>query len=51
MVYTSDLSDLNEAYGCELGDLNWNPYCDLNIDDKVDASDLFDLSKNYGNSF
>ncbi|NIR87986.1 hypothetical protein GWO13_10740 [Candidatus Bathyarchaeota archaeon] len=46
----SDLSDLNEAYGSELGDSNWNPNCDFNGDDKVDASDLFDLSKNYGKS-
>jgi len=49
-VGTSDLSDLNEAYGSEPGDPNWDVYCDLNDDDKIDASDLFDLSKNYGNS-
>ena len=44
----SDLSDLNKLYGSKLGDPNWNPNCDSNRDDKVDASDLFILSKNYG---
>jgi len=44
----SDLSDLNEAYGSESGDSNWDQYCDFNGDGKVDAVDLFDLSKNYG---
>ena len=47
-VDKSDLSDLNEAYGYELGDPNWNPYCDLNGDSKVDALDLYSLSRNYG---
>ena len=40
----SDLSDFSEAYGSEPAD----PNCDFNKDDKVDASDLFILSKNYG---
>jgi len=45
-----DLSELNEAYGHELGDPNWTTYayCDFKGDNKVDALDLFDLSKNYG---
>ena len=47
-VGTSDLSDLNEAYGSEPGDPNWDVYCDLNDDDKIDASDLFNLAQNYG---
>jgi len=36
------------AYGSEFGDPDWNPDCDFNGDNKVDASDLFDLEKNYG---
>ena len=47
-VNKDDLDELNEAYGSEPGDDNWNPNCDLNNDGKVDALDLFDLSKNYG---
>jgi len=47
-VGTSDLIALNEAYGSELDDSNWDVYCDLNGDDKVDSSDLFGVSKNYG---
>ncbi len=47
-VDDSDLSDLSKAYGCKLGDDDWNPNCDFNWDGTVDASDLFDLSKNYG---
>jgi hypothetical protein len=47
-VDDSDLSDLNEAYGSKPGDSNWNPKCDFQGDNKVDALDLFDLSKNYG---
>ncbi len=51
-VGASDLSDLNEAYGSESGDPNWTTYvyCDLNGDDKIDALDLFELGKNYGES-
>ena len=44
----TDLVDFSKAYGAESGDANWNPNCDLNNDGKVDVSDLFDLSKNYG---
>ncbi len=43
-----DLEALNNAYGSERGDPKWNLNCDFNWDDKVDAADLFDLSKNYG---
>jgi hypothetical protein len=49
-VGTSDLIAFCDAYGSEPGDSNWDVYCDLNGDDKIDASDLFDLSKNYGGS-
>ncbi|MDH5267349.1 MAG: hypothetical protein OEW62_06675 [Candidatus Bathyarchaeota archaeon] len=48
-VGTSDLIAFSDAYGSEPGDPNWNPYCDFS-DEKIDASDLFDLSKNYGGS-
>jgi len=47
-VDASDLFALSKAYGSELGDPNWDSYCDFNGDDKADASDLFDLGKNYG---
>ena len=49
-VGTSDLIAFSDAYGSEPGDPNWNPYCDFS-DEKIDASDLFDLSKNYGESY
>jgi len=49
-VNNSDLSALSNAYGLEPGDLSWNPNCDFYGDNKVDAYDLFDLSKNYGKS-
>ena len=49
-VEKDDLDELNEAYGSEPGDPNWNPYCDFNGDDKVDVLDFFDLGKNYGES-
>jgi len=47
-VGTSDLIAFSDAYGSEPGDPNWDPYCDFNSDEKIDASGLFDLSKNYG---
>jgi len=47
-VGTSDLIVFSEAYGSEPGDPNWNPYCDLNGDDKIDILDLANLSKNHG---
>ncbi len=43
----ANLFDLSKAYGSSPGDHNWNPSCDFNKDNKVDVSDLFDLSKNY----
>ena len=49
-VDASDLVALSEAYGSKPGDANWNPHCNFNCDGKVDASDLFDQSKNYGES-
>ena len=49
-VGTSDLIVFSDAYGSEPGDPNWDPYCDFNSYEKIDASDLFDLSKNYGES-
>jgi len=48
IVDGSDLSELSEAYGSEPGDSNWNPYCDLNGDDKIDILDLATLGKNHG---
>ena len=43
----ANVFDLSKAYGSEPGDPNWNLHCDFNKDNKIDASDLFDLSKNY----
>jgi len=48
VVDACDLFDLGKAYGSELGDSNWNSDCDFNIDNKVDTSDLLDLSENHG---
>jgi len=47
-VDDSDLSNLNEAYGSDPSKPNWNPNCDFNNDDIVNALDLFELGKNYG---
>jgi hypothetical protein len=43
-----DLDALANAYGSTSISPNWNPNCDLNEDNKVEALDIFDLSKNYG---
>ena len=37
------------AFG-QTGSPNWNPYADMNADNKIDASDLCDLSENYEKS-
>jgi hypothetical protein len=47
-VNVFDLLDLGKAFGSDYGSPNWNIYCDFNNDHAVDASDLHDLSKNYG---
>ena len=47
-ININDLILLVEAYGATSTSPNWNPNCDLNDDNKVDASDIFELSKNYG---
>jgi hypothetical protein len=43
-----DLFGLGWAYGSDPSKPNWNPDCDFNRDGRVDASDLRDLSNNYG---
>jgi len=50
IVSVLDLSAVGEAYGTAPGMTNWNSNCDFNKDDKVDVFDLFDQSKNYGES-
>lgn len=56
-VDSLDLLSWSNAYGShgpnynypgEPASPNWNSNCDFNKDNKVDASDLFYLSKNYG---
>jgi len=52
-VNASDVSVFSNTYGSKPGDSNWNPDCNFdgfNGDNKVDAFDLFDQSKNYGKS-
>lgn len=49
-VNDSDISALSNAYGSQPGDSNWIPNCNFEVDNKVDAYDLFDLGKNYGKS-
>jgi len=48
LVDAFDLFDLSKAYESNKSMPNWNPECDLNCDDKVNASDLFALNENYG---
>lgn len=43
-----DLYAVGIAYKTIPGNPNWNPNCDFNKDDKVDNSDLTDVSENYG---
>jgi uncharacterized delta-60 repeat protein len=43
-----DLFDVGKAFGSDLSESNWNPYCDFNNDNKVDTIDLLYLSENYG---
>jgi subtilisin family serine protease len=47
-VNNADLILLKQAYGAIPVSPNWNPNADLNKDDKIDASDLYILSRNYG---
>jgi parallel beta-helix repeat protein len=47
-VDSDDLSQVATTYGSSSETPNWNPNCDINRDDKVDVFDLFNLSKNYG---
>ena len=45
-----DLFDVGKAYDTAPSQPNWNIECDFNRDDKVNATDLSDLSTNYGTS-
>jgi parallel beta-helix repeat protein len=45
-----DLSQLGIAYGSTSNKPNWNPNCDLNLDDIINTLDLFLVGKNYGNT-
>jgi hypothetical protein len=50
-VDSSDLSALSSAYGSMPTMPNWNATCDINIDGKVDARDLYLLAKDYGKTY
>jgi hypothetical protein len=50
IVDYTDLVQVKEAYGSELGDPHWNSECDFNRDLIVDAHDLRLQGKNYGTS-
>ncbi len=43
-----DLLEIGKAFGSDPWKSNWNLYCDFNNDNKVDTTDLSDLSENYG---
>jgi len=47
-VNITDLLLLNQAYGSTPGSGNWNPKCDFNKNNIIDASDLKTLGENYG---
>jgi len=47
-VDAQDLTELSNAYGSTPGTQHWNPACDFNSDNKVDAMDSFVLGRNYG---
>ncbi len=47
-VDPGDFSIFAGAYGTSMGQLDYNPNCNLDGDGEVDPADLFDLSKNYG---
>jgi hypothetical protein len=47
-VNLADLILLQQAFGAISTSPNWNPNADLNNDGKIDASDLYILSRNYG---
>jgi len=47
-VNNDDLILIVEAFGSTSTSPNWNPAADLNEDNRVDALDLFLLSKDYG---
>ena len=47
-VNLQDLVLLALAYGSKPGDLNWNPYADIDGNGDVDQADLAILTENYG---
>jgi len=47
-VDVTDLFDLGKAYGSDPSKPSWNPYCNFNSDNKIDSSDLYETSRNYG---
>jgi subtilisin family serine protease len=47
-VDNTDLLQLRVAYASTVSSVNWNPECDFNRDNIIDAVDLFTLGKNYG---
>ena len=47
-VDSIDLMQLRTAYASTPSSGNWNPECDFNRDNIIDAADLFTLGQNYG---
>ncbi len=50
LVDSADLASLSDAYGSTPTSQNWNPFADLNKDDKVAVVDLYIVGKDYGKS-
>lgn len=51
MCYVEDFVMLSKAFGSYYGDLNYNSFCDFNMDGKVDGLDLIDFSIHYGENY
>ena len=43
-----DLSNMGKTFGSTPFGPNWNPYCNFNQDNSIDAQDLLEVRKNFG---
>lgn len=51
ICYVEDFIEFSKAFGSYYGDLNYNSFCDFNMDGKVDGLDLIDFSIHFSENY
>lgn len=51
VCFIEDFIEFSKSFGSYFSDLNYNSFCDFNMDGKIDGLDLIDFSIHFGESY